>query len=218
MGQTREPSAARLRAEFAFLYVLAPVSIALLLPATAMFPALFLVTAVGALLLNWTKNFRWKWLIRGLSRVRLWEVLAFTCVVFLFSLMLVYKLTPDSAFFLVQENPRLMLMIGMLYPLVSALPQELVYRPLFFRRYKRILPTGGTALVINAALFALAHLMYWNWIVIFMTFFGGLAFAWAYEIRRSFPMAVILHSVAGVVIFAVGLGIFFYSGNVERPF
>ncbi len=51
-----------------------------------------------------------------------------------------------------------------------------------------------------------------------MTFFGGLAFAWAYEIRRSFPLAVLLHAVAGNLVFLTGLGLYFYSGNVVRPF
>jgi membrane protease YdiL (CAAX protease family) len=93
-----------------------------------------------------------------------------------------------------------------------------VYRPLFFRRYGAILPRLTPAIWLNAALFSLAHLMYWSWIVTAMTFSGGLAFAWAYEARRNFPMAVVLHAVAGVVVFLLGLGVFFYSGNVRRPF
>jgi uncharacterized protein len=60
--------------------------------------------------------------------------------------------------------------------------------------------------------------MFWNWIVLAMTFCGGLAFSWAYEARRSFPLAVLLHAIAGWVLFTVGLGVYFYSGNVVRPF
>ena len=51
-----------------------------------------------------------------------------------------------------------------------------------------------------------------------MTFAGGLLFAWSYERRGNFPEAVILHSVAGIALFAVGMGVYFYSGNVVRPF
>jgi membrane protease YdiL (CAAX protease family) len=107
----------------------------------------------------------------------------------------------------------------MLYPWFSALPQEIVYRPLFFRRYAAILPAGvWPGIVLNAALFSLAHLMYWSWIVAAMTFTGGLAFAWAYRAARSFPMAVLLHAVAGWIVFGAGLGVYFYSGYVVRPF
>ena len=71
---------------------------------------------------------------------------------------------------------------------------------------------------LNAALFSFAHLMYWSGVVALMTFAGGLVFAWAYVRRGSFALAVVLHSVAGVILFAAGLGIYFYSGNVVRPF
>ena len=69
-----------------------------------------------------------------------------------------------------------------------------------------------------ATLFSLAHLMYWSWIVAVMTFAGGLLFTWAYRKRGSFFYAVLLHAIAGNIIFAAGLGIYFYSGNVQRPF
>ena len=69
----------------------------------------------------------------------------------------------------------------------------------------------------NAAIFSLAHLMYWNWIVAVFTFAGGLAFATGY-LRRGLPWAWALHAIAGNILFAVGMGIYFYSGNVVRPF
>ena len=125
---------------------------------------------------------------------------------------------PDQVFNILREAPWMMLVIALGYPVLSALPQELVFRPLFFRRYGAILPGGGAGLGLNAVLFSLAHLMYWSWIVAAMTLAGGLIFARAYEVERSFPMAVVLHSVAGLVIFATGMGVYFYSGNVERPF
>ena len=58
------------------------------------------------------------------------------------------------------------MMIAIGYPLVSALPQELVFRVLFFRRYARHSATVAVRrlLVLNAAVFSYAHLMYWSWI------------------------------------------------------
>ena len=208
----------RLRAEFALFFGIAPVVVAVALPATAMFPVLFVFTGVGLVLLHLTPGFRWGDLVAGASRIRWGFVGLFAAATLLVGWAVMQATAPGSLFALVRMNPGLMLMIALLYPVVSALPQEVVFRPLFFRRYGPVLPEGPAALVLNAAVFALAHLMFWSWIVAAMTFAGGLVFAWVYRVRGNFPEAVILHSVGGVILFALGLGVFFYTGNVTRPF
>lgn len=215
---SRPATLTRLRAEFILFFLIAPVLIAILLPPTAMFPALFTLTAIGLALLNGTEGFDWRDLFVGLDQLYVVELFAFAGGMLILCLAVVYTAAPEAAFALLRTEPLMMLVIALFYPLLSALPQELVFRPLYFRRYGAVLPDGRTNIVLNAALFSFAHLMYWSWTVALMTFAGGLVFAWAYEIRRSFALAVVLHSVAGVVIFAVGLGIYFYSGNVQRPF
>lgn len=209
---------ARLRAEFAGFFLVVPVAVAVLLPPSAMFPVLFGFTAVGLLLLHLTPGFRWHDLTRGWNRID-WRVVALAAAgTFAVGWAVMMATAPARAFGLVRSNPGLMAMIALLYPFLSALPQEIVFRALFFRRYGPILPPPGPAIVLNAAVFALAHLMYWSWIVAAMTFAGGLVFAWAYEVRRNFPMAVLIHAVAGVIVFLLGLGVYFYTGNVTRPF
>ncbi len=162
-------------------------------------------------------GFRWGELKRGWDAVRWPVVLGFAAVTLAVSVAVVMLTAPDAAFRLLREQPWLLAMILLFYPILSALPQELIFRPLFFRRYGRLLPSGAL-LLANAALFSLAHLMYWSAVVAAMTFAGGLVFGWAYRDRQSFPLAVVLHAVSGWVIFTVGLGVFFYSGNVTRPF
>lgn len=206
----------RLLAEFLAFFVALPVAIALVLPPSAMFPALFAASGVGLVLLHLTPGFRWGDLARG--RVDWRAVALFGLVTLATALAVSWVTTGGRPFAFAANNPALLAMILGLYPFLSALPQELVFRPLFFRRYGAVLPGGGAGLVLNAALFSLAHLMYWSGIVAAMTFFGGLAFAWAYERRGSFFMAVVLHALSGQIVFALGLGMFFYSGNVERPF
>jgi membrane protease YdiL (CAAX protease family) len=209
---------ARLWVEFMLLFLIAPVVMAVALPPSAMFSALFAVTAVGVVLLHRTPGFRWHDLTRGWDRISWRFVLVFAVATVACGATVMALIAPSALFGLVRSNPGLMVMIALLYPVLSALPQEIVFRPLFFRRYGPILPGLNAAVVLNAAVFSLAHLMYWNWIVAAMTFSGGLAFAWAYEARRNFPEALVLHAVAGVIAFALGLGILFYSGNVVRPF
>jgi uncharacterized protein len=209
---------ARLWVEFVLLFMVAPVVMAVALPPSAMFSALFGVTAVGLALLHVTPGFHWHDLTRGWDRISWRFVLGFSAATVACGATVMALIAPSALFGLVRSNPGLMVMIALLYPVLSALPQEIVFRPLFFRRYGPILPDLKAAVVLNAAVFSLAHLMYWSWIVAAMTFSGGLAFAWAYEVRRSFPEAVVLHAAAGVIAFGLGLGILFYSGNVVRPF
>ncbi|MEM9392860.1 MAG: CPBP family intramembrane glutamic endopeptidase [Pseudomonadota bacterium] len=209
----------RLRAEFAAFFVLLPGVIAVLLPPNRMFSALFASMALGLWLLHITPGFRWSHLVDGFRRISWGFVALFALATVATSAGVILTLRPDAFLILVRTQPELLLMILLFYPFVSALPQELVFRPLFFRRYDAILPSGLWArIILNAALFSWAHLMYWHWVVLAMTFSGGLAFAYAYEARRNFPEAVILHAIAGNIVFALGLGLYFYSGNVARPY
>jgi membrane protease YdiL (CAAX protease family) len=209
----------RLRAEFTAFFVVMPVLIAVSLPPERMFAALFAFTALGVGLLHVTPNFSWRDLFSGLIRLDWRFIGIFTLVTLATASTVVLAFEPAAFLNLARTQPGLLVMILCLYPLFSALPQEVVFRPLFFRRYGDILPDGlWGRLALNAVLFSWAHLMYWNWIVLAMTFFGGLAFAYAYEARRNFPEAVILHAISGNIVFALGLGLYFYSGNVARPF
>lgn len=206
----------RLALECVALFGAVPLAIAVLLPASTMFPALFAATAVGILLLHLTPGFRWGDLARG--RIEWPAVGVFALVTLATALAVSWVTTDGRPLAFAQANPALLAMILVLYPVLSALPQELVFRPLWFRRYGALMPGGWHGIVLNAAVFSFAHLMYWSAIVAAMTFFGGLAFAWAYERRGSFAMAVAMHAIAGQIVFALGLGMFFYSGNVDRPF
>jgi membrane protease YdiL (CAAX protease family) len=215
----REASPARrgrLIAELVALYGAVPALIALFLPPRLMFPALFALTALGLVLLWRTPGFRWGSLAEGAVPWR--ALITFAGVTATVCGGVIALTRPEAAFALVRERPALFAMILLLYPLFSALPQELIFRPLFFRRYGPVLPHGTPALWLNGAVFSFAHLMYWSWTVAAMTFAGGLAFAWAYERAQSFPLALAFHTVAGWLVFGFGLGVFFYSGNVVRPF
>ena len=53
-----------------------------------------------------------------------------------------------------------------------------------------------------------------NPVTIGLTVIAGWVMGWAYLRRRSFLLACVLHSVAGQIVFTVGLGRFFYHGAV----
>ncbi|MXQ08656.1 CPBP family intramembrane metalloprotease [Alphaproteobacteria bacterium GH1-50] len=209
----------RLWVEFVLFFIVAPLAVAVLLPPRWMFPALFTVTGVGLILLFLTPGFRLLLLTRGLLRMSTPLVVMTALVTLAVGYGIMQATRPEALWMIVRRNPELMAMIALGYPVVSALPQEVVFRVLFFERYAPILPSRiAPQIVLNANIFALAHVMYWSWIVLALTFAGGLLFAWSYRVRGNFPEAVVLHSVAGVALFLLGMGVYFYSGNVQRPF
>lgn len=206
-----------LKVEFAALYIGAPLIIALFMPGDWLFASLAVFSIAGMALLWATGGFRWRILVRGWRRMP-WREVAGIALATLVAGWAILSLTRPEALFAIPRNrPEFLLVIWTFYPILSALPQELIFRPLFFHRYGAILPQGRAALALNAAVFSFAHLMFWSWIVAVMTFIGGWFFARAY-LRHGFPAAWMLHAVAGNVLFAVGMGIYFYTGNVVRPF
>ncbi len=201
-------------AEFGLLYLGVPLVLAFVLPPSWMWRVLFAATALGMVLLALTPGFSWRELTRGWTRID-WRwvalVAAGTAIV---TTALVLWLVPGRAFALPRRSPELWLTIMALYPLLSALPQELVFRPLFFRRYGALFPDRRIAVAANAALFGLAHLMFWNWVAFGLTVIGGAIFAQGYLSRGGFAMAVVLHAICGAIVFTTGLGSFFFHGAV----
>jgi len=192
----------RLWLEFLGFFLVAPVLVAVFLPATAIFPVLFAFTAIGLVLLVATPDFSWRELVRNTDLIE-WAVVGSWIGATLGTCYAVARINDIDVLSLPREQPELMLMIALLYPLLSALPQELVYRVLFFRRYAPILPAAqGPRLFLNATLFSLAHLLYWSPLVAAMTFTAGLVFAWSYDSRENFPEALLMHAVSGIIVFS----------------
>lgn len=203
--------------EFAALYIGAPLAIALFMPGRLLFPALAVFSIAGMVLLWRTGGFDWHSLVRGWRRVPVWQVLAFGLLVGLIGWAIIQITRPDYARPLTAERLRFLGVIWLLYPILSALPQELIFRPLFFHRFGSLFPDPQRAVLVNALVFSFAHLMYWSIVVAVLTFVGGWIFARAY-LRRGFPSAWILHGIAGNMLFTVGMGAYFWSGAVVRPF
>jgi hypothetical protein len=201
-------------AEFVVLYLGAPLGMALFLPPSALFPALFALTALGLVLLALTPGFRWRELAEGWGAIDWRHVGVVGLATAAGCTALVLALAPGQFLRLPRTMPDLWLAIMVLYPLLSALPQEVIFRPLFFRRYGALFPSAAAALGANALLFGLAHLMFWNPVAVGLSAVGGLIFAHGYLARGGFPMAVTLHAVCGGIVFTGGLGRFFYHGAV----
>lgn len=200
--------------EFIILFVGAP----LLITATfGVFPLLPIIAAFAGLslvLLQLTPGWRWRHLLRR-PVLGEWRVIAiYTALTLATSLAIVFGLAPNRFLELPTHRPELWLMIMVLYPIFSAFPQEIIFRSLFFERYGRLFPNAAVAIAVNGAAFALGHLFFNNWVTIAMTGVGGAIMGWAYLRHRAIGLPWVLHSIAGQIIFTVGLGVYFYHGAI----
>ncbi|MBD1581656.1 CPBP family intramembrane glutamic endopeptidase [Pseudoalteromonas sp. S16_S37] len=130
----------------------------------------------------------------------------------LFSAMLYGLFNQENWFALPLNSTTQWLYLLIAYPILSVLPQELIFRSYFFHRYKRILPKKSTRIVLSAAVFALAHCVYDNWVAIALSFAGGLLFSYTYAHSRSLMVCVLEHSLWGLWIFTLGMGQYLDSG------
>lgn len=99
-----------------------------------------------------------------------------------------------------------------LYPLLSVLPQEFLFRAFFFHRYQPLFGEGAGIVLASALAFGFVHIIFGNWLAVVLSFFGGLLFATTYRLNRSMPLVWLEHALFGNLIFTIGLGRYFSSG------
>lgn len=122
-----------------------------------------------------------------------------------------YLFEPENFLILPRERYELWLIILMGYPIISAMPQEFLYRVYFFRRYRKIWNEKVSLIGVNILSFGLLHVMYDNWVAPVMTLAGGVLFATSWASRQNFLAIWIEHSAYGLAIFTFGLGRYFYE-------
>ncbi|RDD62418.1 CPBP family intramembrane glutamic endopeptidase [Ferruginivarius sediminum] len=202
-------------AEFALIYIAAPLVHFAFFDTLGVFAPLGVLMLAGVVLLAATPGFGWRELadVRALSG---WLpfIVAFAVASVVIIGGLTLALVPERLLSLPRYQPSLWAAIMVLYPLVSVLGQEILFRPLFFRRYGHLFGSQRAAVLANGVVFALAHAFYQNGVALSLTFLGGLVFGWVYARSGSFPLVFILHGLAGQAIFTLGLGVYFYHGAI----
>ncbi len=108
------------------------------------------------------------------------------------------------------ENKKFILAV-ILYPFLSAFPQELIYREFFFYRYKDLFKNSTLLLIANILLFSFAHIYFQNWIVIISTLIGGTIFALTFIKTKSLLVVTIEHTLYGLMILSSGMAEYFYK-------
>lgn len=122
-------------------------------------------------------------------------------------------LVPERLLELPRQRPGLWALVMVAYPLLSVLPQELMFRVFFFHRYGPVLGRGTW--IASALLFGWAHLIFGNWVAVVLTVVGGAFFARTYRASGSLWLASLEHALYGQLVFTIGLGRSFYGGTVQ---
>jgi uncharacterized protein len=212
----RISATARLRWECAAVFVLIPLLLAIFKLKGVLFSALWLSALCGFI---WLRNHTdytalRDWNVRGMNRpwlnVMLLRYLLLTCGLLGFTWLMV----PEHFFAFPKERPAMWAMVMLLYPLLSVLPQEFLYRSFFLRRYQAIMSPAALAL-LSALLFGWVHIVLHNWVAVVFSAIGGVMFTRSYQQTQSLAAAVLEHALYGCTIFTVGLGVFFYHGFVK---
>jgi hypothetical protein len=142
----------------------------------------------------------WVWLV--VRTVALVGLLAFVA----------WRASPDAFLELPRRRPALFALIAFFYPVLSVLPQGLVWRVFFLHRYEPLFGDGPVAWVAAAAAFAWAHVIFRNPMAIALTAIGGALFVHTYVVTGSMILADVEHAIYGLSVFAFGFGRFLYLG------
>jgi uncharacterized protein len=111
-----------------------------------------------------------------------------------------------------KRYPLLWCLVMVFYPLLSVVPQTLIYRAFLFGRYRMIFPGGWPIILATAASFSWLHIVLRNALAPMLTFPAGLFFAWRYARTDSILASALEHALYGCLVFTLGLGVYFYTG------
>ncbi len=200
-----------------FLLLFGAIPLAASLPALGIphLPSLLLVAAGCAVVLFRDRTF---------ERRRLWNAgaaleaagdvgrRAFAAAIAVATLVAAFY--PTRLLELPRQRPLVWAAIVVLYPLLSAWPQELVYRAFLLHRYRPIFGDGALAVAASTIAFSFLHVVYSNWLALLLTLPAGALLAVTYRRTRSLAASTLEHTLYGVVVFTLGLGGFFFAGRL----
>ena len=89
------------------------------------------------------------------------------------------------------------------YLLFSVIPQEIIFRFLFFYRYKDYF-NKFEFLFINSLVFSFCHLIYFDIYILLFSFFGNLVFTFNYIKNKSLLVVIVEHFLLGQTLIILG--------------
>ena len=201
----------KLKIEFFIIYFLIPlivISINFFFSEQKIFVflPLFLVFFLSLYLLKKTSSFSFNSFKKNID----WNFFFLTSLFFLISGFFYTIILDSNLLFNLPKNYFFLWVTVMLvYPFFSVLPQEVIFRVLFFERYSCLFKNQFLYLILNSIIFAYIHLVFQNFHAFFITLITSPIFAYAY-LNKSFKTCFLTHTIGGQLVFTYGLGKYFY--------
>ncbi len=204
-----------LAAEFLLVFCVLPLAAAVPGLALPHLPTLLAVAAACALVLRENKTFDRRRFWSGAAAAAIAGDIgrrAFAAMIAITAI--VAALYPERLLELPRERPLVWAAVVLLYPLVSAYPQEIVYRAFLLHRYRPIFGDGALAVAASAIAFSFLHVVYLNWLALLVTLPVGALLALTYRRTGSLAASTLEHAAYGILAFTLGLGRFFFAGKL----
>jgi uncharacterized protein len=177
--------------------------------------AMWAVAIYAPLTLKRLPHFSWRKFWHGEdwpAAQRKIAILRFCTAIPLVILLTLY-LAPERLFSFPLQHPWFWLLVMVLYPILSVLPQEVVFRCFFFRRYQTLFHKPWMLIAASALVFGFAHVVFHNFVSPSLSALGGLFFAMSFNQHRSLKWAAIEHAAYGCMVFTAGIGFYFLVGG-----
>lgn len=202
--------------EFLLLTVGVPLAMCFLVPVKFLLPTIWLVALYAYVVLKRSgmPSFCSEWRGALLNTQALWPIARRFILCAAALTALTAWIEPTLLFSFLREQPRIWLMVMLLYPLLSVIPQELIFRSFFFHRYLPLFASPHLMALMSAIMFGFSHLLFQNWVAPLLCVAGGWLFATTYARHRSLALVSLEHALYGDFIFTIGLGRYFYHGAV----
>lgn len=156
----------------------------------------------------------WKW--KAVTWAHMKPILIRWIICCILMTVFIYFYDPDRMLNLWVRRPGFIFFLFVLYPVLSALPQEFIFCSFFFKRYHRFFPSVVAKVIASAIVFAYAHMLFINPVAPTLSLVAGLIFAHTYSKHHSLALVTIEHGLYGNFLFLIGLGWYFYGGAVAQ--
>ncbi len=193
--------------EFFFIYLIIPIIVTSFQKKIFVYFFLYIIFFLSIILLKQEK-FLFKSLLK---KVNLKSFFIYSIIFFLTIFLYTYIYNKRLLFSFPLNNFEHWFLVMLFYPIISVLPQEIIYRVLFMKRYARLFKyKKNYNYVINAFVFSYGHLVFGNIHALILTALSSSFFLYEYK-NNSFLNCFLLHMIGGQLIFTVGLGEFFFK-------
>jgi membrane protease YdiL (CAAX protease family) len=134
-------------------------------------------------------------------------IVIFTAVILIMATIIFER---ENLFNLPRNNPVIFVAMCFFYPVFSAYSQEIIYRTFLYHRYGILFNKRILFILASSISFSFVHIVYYSGVSMVLTFIMGAYLAFVYWQTRSVLFSAILHGIFGILVFAVGLGQYFW--------